>query len=606
MRARHLFNLNFQQAIYFVPTLKMAWESAPRLLMAKIVLIVINSALPLAKLYVMKLLVDTITAGFSSTLSKEAAFQQVIVYITWMGVINLGESILGALLGITGYAHQKITSEYMYGVIHSKAVELDLEHYENASYYDILERAKGEANQGPMRLVNRADQIGVSLLRLGTMGGVIAFFDWRVAVLLTIPIIPRIWVRLKFVDIIHRWVLKRTQTQRWSGYYNNLLTTDQFAKEIRLFGLGELFKARFIELRRQLLKEELNINTRQAVADFCTSMISAITSWGAYAIIAYDTVQGKITVGDLILYNQAFRQAFDSLWGVLNGFASLYEDNQYLAYLFEFLQLKPNLVEPANPVPVPRPMQEGIVFDRVSFQYPCSTRQALKDISLQIKPGEVIGLVGENGSGKTTLIKLLCRLYEPTSGKISIDGIDVGEMSIKDLRKQISVIFQDYAKYSLTARENIWLGNVDSDLEGDEVLKAAYRSGADEVIQTLPKKYDTLLGKRFEEGEELSIGQWQKVSIARAFLRDSQLIVLDEPTSALDPKAEYEVFKKFKELLIDQAAVLITHRLSTVKMADRIYVLDGGQIVEQGSHAELMEQAGLYSQLFEIQARNYR
>ncbi|HIK32271.1 MAG TPA: ABC transporter ATP-binding protein [Oscillatoriales cyanobacterium M59_W2019_021] len=605
MRARHLLNFDFRQPVYLKPTLRLVWDSAPRWLLAKIVLISINSVMPFVRVYTLKLLVDAVTVGFSAA-DKSTAYKQVVFYVILMGLINLTDSILGLLLTLVGTAHQKVTTEYMHNVLHSKAIELDLEHYENSEYYDILERAKGEANQGPMRLVNRLDQIGVSLIQLATMGGAIVLFKWWVVFLLVFPIFPRIFVRLKFVKIIHEWIQRRTKTQRLAGYYNNLLTTDNFAKEVRLFDLGELFKHRFLVLRKKLLQEELKLTAQQGVAEVITSLISSIAVWIAYAIIAYDTVQGKITVGDLILYNQAFRQSYGALWSVLNGCASLYEDNLYLSYLFQYLGLKPVLIEPKNPKPIPRPMKTGIVFDRVNFNYPGTTRQALKNISLQIKPGEVIGLVGENGSGKTTLIKLLCRLYEVNEGKITIDGIDVRELSIKELRKQISVIFQDYAKYHLTARENIWLGNIDCPLDGDEVLKAAYRSGADEVIKTLPKGYNTMLGKRFEAGEELSIGQWQKISIARAFLRDSQLIVLDEPTSALDPKAEYEVFKKFKELLQDQAAVLITHRLSTVRMADCIYVLDKGQIVESGSHDELMKLGGTYAHLFELQAKNYR
>jgi ATP-binding cassette subfamily B protein len=279
---------------------------------------------------------------------------------------------------------------------------------------------------------------------------------------------------------------------------------------------------------------------------------------------------------------------------------------QFLGYLFEFLDFQPKIVDPPNPKPVPRPMQLGIEFKNVDFAYPGSSRQAIKNVSLKIQPGEVIALVGENGSGKTTLTKLMCRLYDPMAGQITIDGIDLRDLSVRDLRSEISVIFQDYAKYQMTARENIWLGNVKRSPDDMAIEEAAQRAGADEVIRTLPEQYDNMLGKRFEGGEELSIGQWQKVSIARAFLRDSQLIVLDEPTSALDPRAEYEVFRKFRELLEDQAAVLVTHRLSTVKMADCIYVLEHGQIVESGPHDALIALDGVYAQLFETQAQNYR
>ncbi|MGB7060316.1 MAG: ABC transporter ATP-binding protein, partial [Geitlerinemataceae cyanobacterium] len=329
--------------------------------------------MPFVRIYTLKLLVDAVTAGFNSA-DKSTAYKQVIFYVVLMGLVNLVDSVLGLLLTLVGTAHQKVTTEYMHNVLHSKAIELDLEHYENSEYYDILERAKGEANQGPMRLVNRLDQIGVSTIQLATMGGAIVFFNWWVVLLLVFPVFPRIFVRLKFVKIIHEWIQRRTKTQRRAGYYNNLLTTDNFAKEIRLFDLGELFKTRFLVLRRKLLREELKLTTQQGLADLITSLISSIATWVAYAIIAYDTVHGKITVGDLILYNQAFRQAYGALWSLLNGFASLYEDNLYLSYLFQYLGLKPVLIEPDEPQPIPRPMKTGIVFDRVDFNYPGTTR----------------------------------------------------------------------------------------------------------------------------------------------------------------------------------------------------------------------------------------
>ena len=306
------------------------------------------------------------------------------------------------------------------------------------------------------------------------------------------------------------------------------------------------------------------------------------------------------------MYYQALQRGQNNLKNLLTSVSGLYEDNLFLANLDEFLDLKPKLADPGDPVAIPRPMQSGIIFNHVSFQYSTTTRQALKDINLMIRPGEVVALVGENGCGKTTLIKLLCRLYAPTSGSISIDGIELSQFKIAELRQEISVIFQDYAKYNFTAQENIWLGNIDLAPERKSIIAAARLSGADDVIAKLPQGYDTILGKLFDRGEELSIGQWQKVALARAFLRNSQVIVLDEPTSAMDPKAEYEVFEKFRQLIKNQAAILISHRLSTVKMADRIYVMANGSIVESGTHEELMQLGATYAHLFETQAQQYR
>jgi ATP-binding cassette subfamily B protein len=283
----------------------------------------------------------------------------------------------------------------------------------------------------------------------------------------------------------------------------------------------------------------------------------------------------------MVMYFQAFQRGLGYLRGLLGGVADLYEDNLFLSNLFEFLDLKPKVKEPLHPRPVPHPMQKGIVFDHLSFHYPPGNRKVLKDISLSIEPGEVVALVGENGSGKTTLIKLLCRLYDPVEGAITIDGIDLRQFpdlrqfATKELRREISVIFQDYAHYHMTARENIWFGNINLPPEHNRIAASAKHAGADDLITSLPKGYETILGKWFEEGEELSIGEWQKVALARAFLRDAQVIVLDEPTSAMDAKSEYEVFKHFHQLLKDRAAILISHRFSTVRMADRIFVKDG-------------------------------
>jgi ATP-binding cassette subfamily B protein len=333
---------------------------------------------------------------------------------------------------------------------------------------------------------------------------------------------------------------------------------------------------------------------------------AVLAIFGIFAYIVWQTISGAISLGSMVMYYQAFQTGLSSLQAVLGGLAGLYEDNLFLTYYHEFMTLEPRVLAPAKPAPIPRPMTEGIRFEAVDFSYPDTARTALAGISLTVRPGEVAALVGPNGSGKTTLVKLLCRLYDPTAGAITLDGADLRSFDVDELRRHMSVIFQDFAQYQLTARENIRVGNVD--LAGDDpVIEAAARdAGADPVIQGLRHGYDTMLGKWFEEGEELSVGEWQKVALARAFVRDAQILVFDEPTSALDPETEWRVFQHIKELARGRGVVLISHRFSTVRTADRIHILDGGRIVESGDHDELMALQGRYAHMYEVQARAYR
>jgi ATP-binding cassette subfamily B protein len=494
----------------------------------------------------------------------------------------------------------------MNGVMHAKAVEVDIEYYENPEYHNKFHRAQSEAPYRPTRIVQGLTNLCQNLVSLVAIGALLFSLHWGIILILLVAAIPGVLVRFHFINVMFQWQRESTLAERKAAYFNWMLTMAYWAKELRLFNLSPVFRGRFRELRGKIRRERLAIATRRMISDMGTQVFAVVPMFLCFAYIAYETIQGDITLGSLVMYFQAFQRGQSALQGVLGSLLGLHEDNMFLSNLYEFLDLKPKVADPAQAKPVPRPMQRGIEFKNVSFEYALSTRQAIKDVNLHIKPGEVIALVGENGSGKTTLIKLLCRLYDPTSGSISIDGTDIRQFKADELRREISVIFQDYVQYDLTARENIWVGNMDLPLDDERITQAAKRSGADSVIQTLPLGYDTTLGRVFDNSEELSIGQWQKVAIARAFLRESQVIILDEPTSALDPQAEYEVFEKFRQLIKDQAAVLISHRLSTVKMADRICVMQDGRIAEIGTHSELMSQGGVYSHLFDIQAEAYK
>ncbi len=597
--------MNIQRTLQLQRALRFVWQSAKGWAIANGVLVVVQGVLPLLPLYLMKLIVDAVTAGLVAP-DKGAAFMQVGILIALMAAVALVSALTRSIAGLVGQGQSLAVADHMSNVLHAKSIDVDLEYYESARYYDALQRAQQEAPHRPTHIVNGLVQIGQNGISLLAMAGLLFLFHWSIAAVLFIAVLPGIAVRLRYAGKMYALQREQTSTERRADYLNWLLTGSSHAKEIRLFDLGPLFAGRFRDLRRKLRREKLEIATKRSLAELVAQTSATAAIYGSYAFIAYRTVQGTITLGDLVMYFQAFQRGQGFLQEMLSGLAGLYEDNLFLSNIHDFLDLKRKVVEPVHGSPIPQPMKSGIVFNHVGFRYPGGTRKVLEDISLVIRPGEVVALVGENGSGKTTLIKLLCRLYDPTNGTIALDGTDLRQFETAALRRQISVIFQDYAKYHLTARENIWLGNTALAPDHERIAAAARHSGADGTITALPHGYETILGKWFEDGEELSIGEWQKVALARAFLRDAQIVVLDEPTSSMDAKAEYSVFENFRQLAAGRTAILISHRFSTVRMADRICVLEDGGIAEAGSHEELIHRGGTYAHLFETQAQYYR
>ncbi|MBA4379455.1 MAG: ABC transporter ATP-binding protein [Anaerolinea sp.] len=584
---------------------RFVWQSAKGWTIANGVLLMVQGVLPLLPLYLMKLMVDAVTAGVAAP-DKGVVLRHVLLLVCFMGAAALFASLVRSIAGLVSEWQAYVVTDHMNDVLHAKSIEVDLEYYESARYYDTLHRAQQEAPFRPTSIVNGLAQIGQNGISLLAIAALLVSFHWIMALILFTAVSSGAAVRLLYTGKMYRWQREQTSTERQAGYLNWMLTDFGHAKEIRLFDLGPLLMGRFRDVRRKLRKGRLAITRRRSIADFAAQTFATAAIYGSYAYVVYQAVWGKITLGDLVMYYQAFQRVEGFLQGIFGSLARLYEDNLFLSNLYEFLDLKRTVIEPVHPGPVPQPMQQGIVLNHVSFQYPGGARKVLEDISLSIRPGEVVALVGENGSGKTTLIKLLSRLYDPTGGTITIDGIDLRQFETKALRHEIAIIFQDYVHYNLTARENIWFGNTTLPPDDECVIAAARRSGADDVISALPHGYDTILGKRFEDGEELSVGEWQKVALARAFMRDAQIIVLDEPTSSMDAKAEYEVFQSFRKLVSGRTAVLISHRFSTVRMADRIYVLNRGSIIEGGTHEELVRAGGTYARLFEMQARHYR
>lgn len=592
-----------QKVTYLLPALRLVWQSSPRWTTVQVLLMMMQGALPLAQIYTAKLIVDTVSLGSPQT--AESA-QRLMVLVALLGVTLLSDSGVGIIRSFASNAQSQQFMDYMSGVLHEKSLSIDLAFYENPQYRDTLQRAQQQATYRPNNLLQNLIGLTQNAISLLLMGGLLLTLHWGIALVVVLASVPTLLVRVRNADVRYRWQRRRTSLERRSSYLSWLMIEDVSAKEVRLFNLGRILSQRFNRLRRLLYGEKLSINRRFALTSLFSQSVSTLLTIVAYGYVVYRAFQGSLSVGDLVLYYEALQRGQKAFKASMSSLSALYEDNLFLSNLYEFLNLQPQIVSLPEAVAVPTPMRQGLMVEDLDFSYAGSSRQALHNINLHIRPGEVIALVGENGSGKTTLIKLLCRLYDPNAGRITLDGIDLRELDVEAWRQQISVIFQDYVKYFMSAQENIWLGNVELPMESILVREAAARSGADAVIRSLPHQYDTMLGRWFDEGEELSIGQWQKVALARAFLRESQIVVLDEPTSAMDPKAEYAVFQSFRKLIRHQAAILISHRLSTVKMADRIYLMDGGRIIESGSHDELISRRGRYADLFETQAKSYR
>jgi ATP-binding cassette subfamily B protein len=583
----------------------LVWQAAPQWTTVSSVFLLVQGVLPLAYLYVFKLVVDELT-GVAAAPSATTTFESLLILIG----IALSVAIIGnfanGMLGYATEAQTHLVTDRMQRIVQDKSVLMDLEYYENSQYHDQLHRAQREAPTRPLRIVQGIVGFARNSLTLLATFALLFTFHWAIVVAVAIAVVPVIYYRLKYSQKMYQWYRDKTQSERRATYFNELMTSSQDAKEVRVYGFGNQIKYRFEQLRKQIRKGALKISADRYRKEFFTESTAAMAAYGSLAFITYEALKKSITLGDIVMYFGAFQVALTSLRGTLGNMGQLYENNLFLSTLYEFLALKHRVSEPITPQHVPQPARAGFCIDRLHFHYPGMDRLILEDIHINIRPGQMVALVGKNGSGKTTLVKLLCRLYDPTKGRITLDGIDIRQFNSTAFRREIGVIFQDFGKYHMTARENIWLGFTELAPEDPSIVLAAKRAGVHDDLLKLPQEYDTVLSRALAAGAELSIGQWQKLALARAFLREAQLIVLDEPTSAMDAVSEYEFFEKFRELVQERMALVISHRFSTVKHADFIYVLDKGRVIEQGTHNELLSFKGIYENLYQMQASRYQ
>ncbi len=587
-------------------TLRLVWKSSPGGTITLAVLTVISALIPLQIAYVGKLIVDAVVHSARADAAARAALQaEVIRYVVLELILVVAMSAVERALGLTRALVGARLGIDINVLILEKALRLDLPHFEDAEFYDKLTRARREASSRPLALVQETFQLVRNGLTLaGYIALLVAFSGWAVLALL-VAAVPAFVAEAKFSGAAFRLRNWRSPDARRLNYLEYVIANDGHVKEVQLFGLGPMLLGRYKTLSETFYDEDKKLAVKRAAWAYVLSLLGTAAFYGCYAYIAVAAARGKLSLGNMALYVVAFRQGQQAFQSILTAVGGMYEDNLYMSNLFEYLAIPTGQRVAHAPYVVKE--EQGIRFAGVGFKYPKSDKWALRGIDLFIPKGQSLALVGENGAGKTTFIKLLTRLYEPTEGAIYLDGRDLRDWEAPDLRRRIGVIFQDFNQYQLSTRENVGVGSVEH-LDVDvRVERAVEAGGARELVSGLPKGLDTQLGGWFKEGLELSGGQWQKIALSRAFMREeADILVLDEPTSALDAEAEHQVFERFRTLAKGRTAILISHRFPTVRMADKIVVVEDGHVLEQGTHDELVAKGARYAHLFQLQAQGYR
>lgn len=588
-----------QKFSLLIKSLKLVRSSAPGWATANVFLSLLRSILPLLLLWLIKLLIDKITgASGSGQFTSE-----IIVLIILTASVYLLDEISADLSNMVRKNQSVRLESYMYDLLHRKSVQLDLINFERPEYFDILSRASVEAPWRPNSILNNVISLIRGLTSLLLMTGLIFTLNWILALVLLVVNIPGVILRLRYSDELYSFRRKQTPEARKSAYFNWLLTGDRPSRELRLFGLGEYFRELFRKSFRKQKEEELEIIRKRSFIEMISALFKAAAMLFVLIFIAERTVTGKISLGEMAMFLLAFRQGMTYIKDVLASVSGLYEDSLFTGDVFTFLSLEEKIKAEEPLVSVPGDPGR-ITLKEVSFTYPGNNDKTIDKVSLDIGKGEVIALVGPNGAGKSTLIRLLCRLYDPDSGSVEIDGKEIRHFDPAGYRKLFSVIFQDFMLYNLTAGENIRLGDTGRN-ESSAVSLAARSAGIDSVLGSLPEGYDTVIGNLFNDSRELSWGEWQKIALARSLYRDAPVLVLDEPSSAMDADTEYEIFSRFRELVKDRTVILISHRFTNVTLADRIIVMDRGRIAESGTHQSLMSDRGMYYNMYTKQSSRF-
>jgi ATP-binding cassette subfamily B protein len=584
------------------PVLGIVWQSGPLVVSLGLVFRLISSLLPLAALWITKLIIDGIVHVVSS-------HEPVKPLLWWLVAAEFAIAIFGSILGrAIDYVDALLADKYTRHIsiqVMKHAAELDLMAYEDPVFYDRLERARVQATErlGMIQSIGRLVQQVITAASLSV--SILLFSPWLLLLLIA-GILPAFLGESHFAFLGYAKNFRQTPVRRELDYLRVLGGSREAAKELKLFGLKDFLIGRFTSLSDQIYRENVDLSRRRLIAGSFLSMIGTAGYYSAYVYVIWRTVTGSLSIGTLTFLTGAIVQASGNIQQIFSSLSSIADQALFLTDLLAFFEMQPTIRSKPGALPAPRPIVRGFEFRNVSFRYPGSSRLVLNSLDFHLRAGERVALIGKNGEGKTTLVKLMTRLYDPVEGQVLLDGVDLREYNLEDLYREIGVIFQDFMRYEMTARENIAVGRID-EINNLPLLKtAADKSMADKVIERLPRDYEQMLGRRFESGVDLSGGEWQKIALARAYLRDAQVLILDEPTAALDARSEFEVFQRFAELTAGKSALFISHRFSTVRMADRIVVLENGRIAEDGNHEKLLNLGGRYAEMFEMQAASYR